>query len=305
MDNIKFSLGDDNFLSDFIKLNASQNGLSNHPPSIFSDQFNLDHLTNLNDHQDQYVSSTDHTNEDTSFQRLLKPNKSFREEIMDKLNINSKLLRSPNQTRCSSPSTNTLKSRFNRLRKKSSSSENSCQNDTNSMTSTVSLNSSLNLDIQKQKNDSQHQSSNIDADPVFNGLVSENDLVIEHNGQMFNVANNNRDIDNAWNFVKQLTNALRYLQDVVEKDILEQLSGAASILLEIVVSGYAKLRAHLIINEKSDLFVEAKTKMCSSLAELIKWSDAVLLYGEGALDRQNVCIVVNSVKDAVEVSFFK
>lgn len=195
---------------------------------------------------DQYVTTLD-----TSLHHLLKPTKSFREEIMDKLN--SKLLRSPNQTRCTSPSTNTLKSRFNRLRKKSSSSENSCQNDTNSVTSTVSLNSSLNLDLHKPKcsvDGGQQATTNIDADPVFNGLVNENDLLIEHNGQMFNVANNNRDIDNAWNFVKQLTNALRYLQDVVEKDILEQLSGAASILLEIVVSGYAKLRAHLIINEK-------------------------------------------------------
>lgn len=42
--------------------------------------------------------------------------------------------------------------------------------------------------------------------------------------------------------------------------------------------------------------------MCSSLAELIKWSDAVLLYGEGALDRTNVGLVISSVKDAVEVS---
>lgn len=163
---------------------------------------------------------------------------------MDKLN--SKLLRSPNnQDKRNSINTNTLKSKF-RLRKKSSSSENSCQNETNSITSTVSLNSSLNLDLKK----STDVSNNIDADPVFNGLINEDDLLIEHNGVMFNVSNNNRDIDNAWNFVKQLTNALRYLQDVVEKDILEQLSGAASILLEIVVSGYAKLRAHLIINEK-------------------------------------------------------
>ena len=42
--------------------------------------------------------------------------------------------------------------------------------------------------------------------------------------------------------------------------------------------------------------------MCSSLAELIKWSDAVLLYGDGALDRTNVGLVISSVKDAVEVS---
>lgn len=208
--------------------------------------------------------------------------------------INAKLLRSPQQTRCPSPVSSTLRSRF-RLRKKSSSSENSCPNETNSVTSTVSLNSSLNLDLKRSdstkcavgKNESKGDrfddktgdrnvrnckdsrdkknelksglssdpkcdlsTTNIDADPIFNGLVSEDDLLIQHNGGVVNVANNDRDIENAWNFVKQLTSALRYLQDVVEKDILEQLSGAASILLEIVVSGYAKLRAHLIINEK-------------------------------------------------------
>lgn len=204
---------------------------------------------------------------------------------MDK--INAKLLRSPQATRCPSPVASTLKSRF-RLRKKSSSSENSCPNETNSVASTVSLNSSLNLDLKRndstkcsrgrlksdsneepcfkdknclksdsnQSNDAKcalrtdRSADNIDADPIFNGLVSEDDLLIQRDGVVVNVANNDRDIENAWNFVKQLTNALRYLQDVVEKDILEQLSGAASILLEIVVSGYAKLRAHLIINEK-------------------------------------------------------
>ena len=43
--------------------------------------------------------------------------------------------------------------------------------------------------------------------------------------------------------------------------------------------------------------------MCSSLAELIKWSDAILLYGDDALDRNNVCLLVNSVKDTVEVKY--
>lgn len=55
-----------------------------------------------------------------------------------------------------------------------------------------------------------------------------------------------RQLDHARHFIRQLTNALRYLQGVVEKDMLEQLSGAASILLEIVVTGYAKIKAHLI-----------------------------------------------------------
>jgi hypothetical protein len=54
-----------------------------------------------------------------------------------------------------------------------------------------------------------------------------------------------KDLTNAYNFVKRLNSSLRYLTDVVEKDKLEQLPGAASVLLEIVVSGYAELRPHL------------------------------------------------------------
>ena len=54
-----------------------------------------------------------------------------------------------------------------------------------------------------------------------------------------------KDLTNAYNFVKKLNSSLRYLTDVVEKNKLEQLPGAASVLLEIVVSGYAELRPHL------------------------------------------------------------
>ena len=60
----------------------------------------------------------------------------------------------------------------------------------------------------------------------------------------------NKDVNCALSFVKQLTSALRYFQDVVEKDKLEQLPGSASILLEIILSGYSELKAYLINNEQ-------------------------------------------------------
>jgi hypothetical protein len=68
-------------------------------------------------------------------------------------------------------------------------------------------------------------------------------LTVNGNGTL---SSPNRQLDHARHFIRQMTNALRYLQGVVEKDMLEQLSGAASILLEIVVTGYAKIKAHLI-----------------------------------------------------------
>lgn len=61
---------------------------------------------------------------------------------------------------------------------------------------------------------------------------------------------NEKDVNNAIQFVKQLTSALRYFQDVVEKDKLEQLAGSASILLEIVLNGYSELKVYLINNEQ-------------------------------------------------------
>ena len=59
-----------------------------------------------------------------------------------------------------------------------------------------------------------------------------------------------KDINQAIVFVKQLSSALRYFQDVVEKDKLEQLSGSATIILEIVLTGYQELKAYLISNEQ-------------------------------------------------------
>ncbi len=61
---------------------------------------------------------------------------------------------------------------------------------------------------------------------------------------------NEKDVNSAILFVKQLTSALRYFQDVVEKDKLEQLAGSASILLEIVLTGYSELKAYLINHEQ-------------------------------------------------------
>ena len=51
----------------------------------------------------------------------------------------------------------------------------------------------------------------------------------------------------------------------------------------------------------SNQFAEATNEVYQSLAELIKWSDTVLLY-ESTFDRESVRIVVKTVKEAVEVS---
>jgi hypothetical protein len=52
----------------------------------------------------------------------------------------------------------------------------------------------------------------------------------------------------------------------------------------------------------STQFVQATNEVYQSLAELIKWSDTVLLYGESSFDRESVRFVVKTVKEAVEVS---
>ena len=116
------------------------------------------------------------------------------------------------------------------------------------------------LRLRKHSTSSQHSNNNGCPTELHCGssdfYLTEDQLTMPPpplpNGTMvanLTVGSPSRQLDHARHFVRQLANALRYLQDIVEKDTLEQLSGAASILLEIVVTGYAKLKAHLITDQ--------------------------------------------------------
>jgi hypothetical protein len=132
---------------------------------------------------------------------------------------------------------------------------------------------------------------------------------------------------------------------VVEKDKLEQLAGSASILLEIVLTGYSELKAYLINHEQrysllisfitkfvqniflspffslsiqeisndlmmtflllflySSLVISATNQVYQSLANLIRWSDTVLLRSDKSLDKESVGEIAKSVYEAVHVN---
>ncbi|CAG2110676.1 unnamed protein product, partial [Medioppia subpectinata] len=110
-----------------------------------------------------------------------------------------------------------------------------------------------------------------------------------------------KDINSANKFVKQLSLALRYFQDVVEKDKLEQLSGSVTIILEIVLTGYSELKAYLINNEQSSQIVSATNQVYQCLAELIRWSDTVLLKNDKSVDKQTVTDIAKNVYESVNV----
>lgn len=108
-----------------------------------------------------------------------------------------------------------------------------------------------------------------------------------------------KDVDCILHHVRQLANALRYFQDVVEKNTLEMLPGSASVVLETVLAIHSVLRKYLV-NEQSTLLLSATNQVYQSLANLIKWSDNVLLYNDKAPNKETVQDIVRNVQEAIK-----
>ncbi|XP_054709037.1 LOW QUALITY PROTEIN: rap guanine nucleotide exchange factor 1-like [Uloborus diversus] len=108
-----------------------------------------------------------------------------------------------------------------------------------------------------------------------------------------------KEIDTILRSVRLLSTDLRYFQDVVEKNILEMLPGSATVVLETVLTIHSVLRESLV-NEQSSLMLSASNQVYQTLANLIRWSDNILLYGEKAAEKENVGEIVQSVHDAVK-----
>ncbi|XP_035212636.1 rap guanine nucleotide exchange factor 1-like isoform X3 [Stegodyphus dumicola] len=108
-----------------------------------------------------------------------------------------------------------------------------------------------------------------------------------------------KDVDTILRSVRLLSTDLRYFQDVVEKNILEMLPGSATVVLETVLNIHSALRESLV-NEQSSLMLSASNQVYQTLANLIRWSDNILLYGEKAVEKENVVEVVQAVREAVK-----
>ncbi|GFY74888.1 rap guanine nucleotide exchange factor 1 [Trichonephila inaurata madagascariensis] len=108
-----------------------------------------------------------------------------------------------------------------------------------------------------------------------------------------------KDVDTILRSVRLLSTDLRYFQDVVEKNILEMLPGSATVVLETVLNIHSVLRESLL-NEQSSLMLSASNQVYQTLANLIRWSDNILLYGDKATEKENVGEIVQAVREAVK-----
>ncbi|XP_037559959.1 guanine nucleotide-releasing factor 2 isoform X2 [Dermacentor silvarum] len=100
------------------------------------------------------------------------------------------------------------------------------------------------------------------------------------------------------NDMKQISNALRYFQDSVEKDTLGHLPGSASIVLEYVLHLISLLKKDLI-NDQSSVLMSTTNQVYQSLSRFIEWADDVMLNRERAT-MEGVNQVVQSLQDSLK-----
>lgn len=100
------------------------------------------------------------------------------------------------------------------------------------------------------------------------------------------------------NDMKQISNALRYFQDSVEKDTLGHLPGSASIVLEYVLHLISLLKKDLI-NDQSSVLISTTNQVYQSLSRFIEWADDVMLNRERAT-MEGVNQVVQSLQDSLK-----
>ncbi|XP_037269813.2 rap guanine nucleotide exchange factor 1 isoform X3 [Rhipicephalus microplus] len=100
------------------------------------------------------------------------------------------------------------------------------------------------------------------------------------------------------NDMKQISNALRYFQDSVEKNTLGHLPGSASIVLEYVLHLISLLKKDLI-NDQSSVLISTTNQVYQSLSRFIEWADDVMLNRERAT-MEGVNQVVQSLQDSLK-----
>ncbi|CAN7993896.1 unnamed protein product, partial [Ixodes hexagonus] len=98
--------------------------------------------------------------------------------------------------------------------------------------------------------------------------------------------------------MRQISNALRYFQDSVEKDTLGMLPGSASIVLEYVLHLISLLKKDLI-NDQSSVLISTTNQVYQSLSRFVSWADEVMLNQERATV-EGVNEVVQSLQDSLK-----
>ncbi|XP_025190430.1 guanine nucleotide-releasing factor 2 isoform X1 [Melanaphis sacchari] len=99
--------------------------------------------------------------------------------------------------------------------------------------------------------------------------------------------------------VRQVQIALRHFLDVVTKNKLEMLPGNGTVVLETVTTICGVFKSY-DINEQSSLVVSALNQVYQSVAQLIKLCDDVLIFGEKAINTDNVSDILRLVELAIQ-----
>ncbi|XP_025409590.1 guanine nucleotide-releasing factor 2 isoform X2 [Sipha flava] len=99
--------------------------------------------------------------------------------------------------------------------------------------------------------------------------------------------------------VRQVQIALKHFLDVITKNKLEMLPGNGTVVLETVTSICGVFKSY-DINEQSSLVVSALNQVYQSVAQLIKLCDDVLIFGEKAINTENVSDILRLVDLAIQ-----
>ncbi|KAK7076346.1 Rap guanine nucleotide exchange factor 1, partial [Halocaridina rubra] len=99
--------------------------------------------------------------------------------------------------------------------------------------------------------------------------------------------------------VEHVWRALDFYKDVVEKAISDMLPGSATVVLEMIIALNLALKPRFV-NQNSSAVSSVIARVHQSVAELVRWSDQLLLYEEEAHNTQTVQQVVQAVREAVQ-----
>ncbi|XP_064650315.1 guanine nucleotide-releasing factor 2-like isoform X3 [Lineus longissimus] len=94
-------------------------------------------------------------------------------------------------------------------------------------------------------------------------------------------------------------NALKYTQDVVDKNILQQLPGSATIVLETIMDITTRL-LNSYFSQESSVMISTFNQVYQSLANLIRWSDKVMMTADNQpVNKETATCIINAVSDGI------
>lgn len=99
--------------------------------------------------------------------------------------------------------------------------------------------------------------------------------------------------------VEHVWRALAFYKDVVDKSITDMLPGSATVVLEMVVALNLALKP-AFSNQNSSAVASVLASVHQSVAELVRWSDQLLLHDDDTHNTQTAHQVVQAVREAIQ-----